>query len=193
MIVAPPSKRVVYNSDVDKSVWVHCPTAGAFFWAQRGGLWDGRPRGFLEEQVRRQVESGIAEHAARAWVDAMQFGGKTEAETWALIRDRNCHNPTGFAHELMELADLPDRWFRNAWTRSHNGGPVYVSLEKARPIQWTKVRNAAKLERERRSQQLAEWRKPLRIVWHSIERAIRNARDADELRRVWPENLPLPN
>lgn len=192
MIVSPPAKRIVYNRHEDGGVSVHCPTAGAFFWAQRGGLWDGRPRGFLDEQVRRQVESGIPEHAARAWVDALQFGGKTEAEVWGIIRERT-HNPSGFAHELMEFTDLPDRWFRNAWARSHNGGPVYVSLEKARPVQWGRIRAAAQTEKQRRNLDLDAWRKPLRIVWHSIERAIRNARDADELRRVWPENLPLPN
>ena len=190
MLLPPPTKRVVYNSTVDHSVWVHCPVGAVFFWSAHGGLWGDRPRGFFDEQVRRQVASGIPERAAHAWINALQYGGKTEAETWGVIRDRT-HNPTGYAHELMEFSELPGRWFRNAWVRGHNGGPPRVDLEKARPIQFKKIKGAVKLEKQRRDMDMTLHRKRLRIPWVTIESAIKHARDEHELRKVWPEGLSL--
>lgn len=188
-MIPPPTKRIVYNSTVDDTVWVHCPVGAAFFWAQRGGLWGNRPRGFFDEQVRRQVASGIPEHAAVAWIEAMQYGGKTDAETWGVIRDRT-HNPTGYAHELMEFAELPSRRFRNAWVRGHNGGPPTVSLHKARPIQWRKIVDAKDIENQRRERVFDDMLGPLKLDEQSLKTAIRHARDEDELARVWPEGLP---
>lgn len=189
MILPTPTKRVIYTRD-DGGVSSHCPTAGAFYWAQRGGLWGNRPRGFFDEQVRRQVEGGIPERTAVAWLNALQYGGKTEAEVWGLIRDRNCINPSGTAHELIEFADLPDRWFRNAWRRSPNGGPIYIDLERARDVQWKRIKKAEHIERQIRANDLNLWNKPLELDLPSIDNAIHRSRDIEELRRVWPEGLP---
>lgn len=185
------TRRIAYTHNRG-SVAVYCPSEEIFHIMQSGGYWDDRPRGFVDEQIRRQISDGIAPDHARRFAHAVAFGGVTEAEAWGIIRDRDCARH-GKLHELIDVSELPDRWFRDAWTRSHNGGPVSVSLEKARPIQWGRMRAAARNETQRRDTDLNTWRKPLRIVWHSIERAIRNARDADELRRVWPENLPRHN
>jgi hypothetical protein len=182
------SKRILYTRE-DGGVSYHCPHAAAFFWAQRGGLWGKRPRGFFDEQVRRQVIGGVPEHAAVAWVKAMQYGGKTEAETWAIVRDRNCINPSGTAHELIKFADLPDSWFRDAWRRSHNGGPVYVDLERARDVQFKKIKTAEHFEMQRRANDLNLWNRPLALDMPKIDSAIRRARDPDELRHVWPDEL----
>ena len=66
------------------------------------------------------------------FVMAMQFGGCTDAEAYEIMRDRFCAH-LGSGIELWDTTDVPkDRWFREAWVRSHNGGPIDISLTKAR-------------------------------------------------------------
>lgn len=151
---------------------------------QSGGYWDDRPRGFLETQIERQVGDGIDRDHARRFAHAVAFGGVTESEAWEIIRDRDCARH-GTLHELIHTDDLPDRHFRDAWTRSHNGGPVYVSLEKARPIQWAKIVSAVNAENKKRELDLFG-KAPIRLQKQTYQRAIRNARDDDELRKVLP-------
>ena len=56
----------------------------------------------------------------------MLFGGCTTAEAYGIIRDRDCSH-LGTGCELWDASDLPtDRRYRNAWRRSHNGGPIYI-------------------------------------------------------------------
>lgn len=141
-----------------------------------GGLWDDRPRGYLDEQIERQVAAGIHRWAAERFARAVQFGGCSQAEAFAIIRDRDCgHMGTG--HEIWDLADVPkDRWFRDAWRRSHNGGPIGVDMAAARKIQLTRIGEAAK--RGKAGLQLARWRERMR-----------QAETPDQLRQVWPRGL----
>lgn len=178
------NKRIVYTR-YDGGVSVCIPTADIFRIMQVGGYWNDRPHGFVEAQIERQIKGHIHPDAARRFAHAVAFGGCSEAEAWAIIRDRDCGH-LGRLHELHDVSDMPgDRWFRDAWRRSPNGGPINISMDLARPIQWQKARAAAKKERERREGCL-EPMKPLRIAWQSIRAAIRHARDPDELRKVWP-------
>jgi len=99
-----------------------------------GGWWNGYPRGFLKTQIERQVAAGHNPDAVRRFVMAMQFGGVTEAEALAIIRDRDCAH-LGTACELWDFADVPiDRTYRNAWRRSSNGGPIWIDERKATEI-----------------------------------------------------------
>jgi len=103
------------------------PSATAFaYMTKGGGRWDGLPRGFLQVQIERQIAAGHHADAARRFVRAMQFGGLTDAEAYAVFRDRDCaHRGTGC--ELWDVEDIPiDRTYRDAWRRSHNGGPIYI-------------------------------------------------------------------
>jgi hypothetical protein len=102
------------------------------------------------------------------------------------MRDGFCSH-LGTGCELWDVADVPlDRWFRNAWRRSHNGGPIYVDIGKARRLQLDKIKSAA-AQRNRKRIELG--RKPLVPPWGEIGNAIRHARDEGELRRVWPSGL----
>lgn len=159
---------------------------------QRGGLWGNPPPGFFDEQVRRQVQSGIPAHVALRYLAALCFGGVTEAEAWGIFRDRT-HNPAGHSHELIDFNDLPDRWFRSAWERGHNGGPPSVNLHKARPIQWRKIVDAKDAENQRRERDLYDVLGVLKLDDQTLKTAIRHARDEDELRKIWPEELDGPN
>ncbi len=169
----------------DGGVSVCYPTRNIFCVMQAGGWWDDRPRGYIEEQIRRQVESGIDEEHATRFALAVAFGGVTESEAWEVIRDRDCAR-RGFDFQKIHSSELPDRWFRDAWTRKgSNSGIPYVDLEQARLIQWKKIVHMTDAENKKRELDLYG-KKPIKLNKMTWQRAISKARDADELRRVLP-------
>src|SRR4030067_698152 len=86
-----------------------------------GSCWGNFTRGFIDTQIERQIARGLPPSVAVRFARAMVSGGCTDAEALAIIRDRDCSQ--GIAHELVNpYGYLPDRWFRDAWRRSHNGG-----------------------------------------------------------------------
>ena len=181
-------KRIVYTRP-DGGVSVCAPSLTALrYMTGGGGRWDGYPRGFLDRQIAKQSEE-CGERNAHRFVMAMQFGGCTDAEAYELMRDRFCaHHGTGI--ELWDVGDVPqDRWFRDAWVRSHNGGPIDVSLPKARGIQFRKIKQAAARENTRRLEEIDLFDSPIEPDWGAIREAIRRADDVDDLRRVWPSEL----
>jgi hypothetical protein len=180
-------RGIVYTRH-DGGVSVTYPTPEIFRVMQNGGFWDDRPRGFIDTQIERQIASGIDPDHARRFARAVAFGGVTEAEAWEIIRDRDCARH-GTMHELIDPSELPDRWFRDAWSRSANGGPVGVSLSKARPIQWRKIITAVQEENKKRELDLFG-PAPLKINKAEYQTAINHARDAEELRKIWITSLP---
>jgi hypothetical protein len=210
-------KRIVYTRP-DGGVAVCAPSLTALrFMTGGGGRWDPPPgkmwhrwhdkshlidvlyhsRGqrfiaptwFLNAQIDAQAKDGVGERAARRFVHAMQFGGCTDAEAYELMRDRFCvHQGTGI--ELWDDADIPqDRWFRDAWVRSHNGGPIDVSLSKARGVQFRRINDAVEIENNRRRQDINLFDRPIQPDWSALRDAIRRAADVGDLRRVWPSEL----
>ena len=165
-----------------------------------GGFWSDKPRGFGEIQIERQIARGVQADAARRYVKAMQCGGLTTAEAYAVIRDRDCSH-LGYHIELMDYEELPDRWFRNAWKRSQNGGPVGIDLTHARTLQWQYIVTAVGEENERRAKRsrLANAfqmmtghfgeTQPVAVDGSALQTAIHRAKDEEELRRVWPTEL----
>lgn len=178
------TKRIVYTAH-DGRVAVYQPSVKVLVWMRRGGVWNDQPRGFYEDQIRLMIENGTDPDHARRFAAAVQFGGLTEAEGWGLLLDRDCAR-FGKLHELQDVSDLPDRDYRDAWSRSANGGPIVVSIRKARRIQLGRIKHAT--ERQNTSR-LALGRRPIIPPWITLGRAIRHARDEDELKRVWPEGI----
>ena len=181
-------KRIVYTRP-DGGVSVCAPSLTALrFMTGGGGRWDGYPRGFLDRQIAKQSEE-CGERNAHRFVMAMQFGGCTDAEAYELMRDRFCaHHGSGI--ELWDVGDVPqDRWFRDAWVRSHNGGPIDISLRKARGIQFRRITDAVDQENARRRTDINLFDRPIQPDWSVIRDAIRRADDVGDLRRVWPEVL----
>jgi hypothetical protein len=179
-------KAILYTRH-DGGVAVCRPNPWCLRIMETGGLWDDQKRGFVEDQIERQIAAGHRPDAAAKFARALAFGGLTEAEAYAVIRDRDCGH-LGTAHDLIDPAELPGRWFRNAWVRSHNGGPVSISVEKAKPIQWGRIRAAVKDENKRRQESL-DPRPELRVDWGVIRTSIKRAGDTDELRRIWPRGM----
>lgn len=185
-------KRIVYNRKDDGGVSVCCPSEWIFTVMCNGGAWpdfDWYYPGFADVQIERMIAEGIRQDVAVRHADAMMRGGLTTAEVWELIRDRDCE-PHGTAIELWDVAELPaDRWFRNAWRRSPNGGPIYVKLELAQPIQFERARSAVKRENDSRDALLRDWQPPLEVDWHAIRRQILRVGSIEELRTIWPEGI----
>lgn len=180
-------KAILYTRH-DGGVSVCHPTRDVFNIMQHGGYWNDRPHGFVSAQIERQISSGIAPDHARRFAHAVAFGGCSEAEAWEIIRDRDCARH-GTQHELIDTGELPPRWFRDAWSRSANGGPVNINLEKAKPIQWSRLVQAVSQENKRREFDLFGG-PPIKLPKLTIQSAIRNARDAEELERIWLPELP---
>lgn len=180
---------IVYTR-FDGGVSICHPAEECVLGMARGGYWgDDQPRGYLDTQIERQIEAGHAPDAARRFAHALHFGGCTAAEALEIIRDRDCGH-LGTAHELWDIADIPkDRWFRNAWRRSHNGGPIEIDIGRARRIQFRKIKAAAESEAKRRTADVDLFDRPVELPWGVLRDRIQAASDAAELRRVWPDAL----
>lgn len=171
------SKRIVYTQH-DGRVAVCQPSAWCLTWLGNGGFWTGRTPESLEALVESGVTDGRFEWAVRRFIHALHDGGCTTAEAFAIIRDRDCaHLGTGF--EVWDVADLPNGWFRDAWVRSHNGGPIGIDLNKARKIQMRRIQKyAAKVGAVL---DVFRWRNQ-----------VRQTHTPEELFRVWPTGLREP-
>jgi hypothetical protein len=150
--------------------------------------WDGFARGFLDRQIAKQSEE-CGERNAHRFVMAMQFGGCTDAEAYEVMRDRFCAH-MGSGIELWAVGDVPtDRWFRDAWVRSHNGGPIGISVAKARGIHFRKIKHAVESENKRRLEEIEQFDHLIEPNWGAIREAIRRADDPTTLQRVWSREL----
>lgn len=169
-------ERILYTR-YDGGVNICHPAAECMRWMTGGGgYWDHMPRGYMEIQIERQIEAGHHARAARRFAEAMVVGGCTDAEALDIIRDRDCGH-RGTAFELLDISKVPtDRWFRDAWRRSHNGGPIYVDMPKARALQEKKIRTLL------RGRDI-EFRRGL---WRArLHRAV----TPNELKSVWPQRM----
>ena len=184
--------RAIITTRPDGGVIVTWPSPRCVRIMGMGGRWGNVCRGFLDTQIERHIANGCDQTTAVRFVRANAFGGLVTAEALGLIRDYSCGR-RGTAHELWNAEELPhDRWFRDAWVRGHNGGPISVSLDKARPIHFHKVETAVSRENARRS----DWttrlfrRQPvIEIDWHRFFAHVMDARDEMELRALLPTEL----
>lgn len=175
-------RRIVYTRP-DGGVNVCCPSPDAIAWMGCGGFWADQPRGFMDVQIERMIARGIPADVARRYAHAMQFGGCTTAEAYEIIRDRDC-GPYGTGFELWDASELPDRWYRDAWTRSHNGGPINIDLGKARKIQWKRAHDFVATENKKRAESF-DLERQIEPDWPSFRTRLLSARDDAQLRSVW--------
>jgi hypothetical protein len=180
-------RRIVYTRH-DGGVNVCSPTPWALRVLASGGFWDRHPEDFFESQVESGIAQGRSESAIRRYIRAMRDGGCTTAEAYEIIRDRDCAH-LGTAHELWDEASLPDRWFRDAWRRSHNGGPISVDLNTARRIQFRRIKTAAECENKRRAAEIDLFERPVELPFGVLRDRIHKADSVEELHSVWPDEL----
>lgn len=176
-------KRIVYTRH-DGGVAICAPSHTAMRYMTHGGRrWRFADPCFIDRQIAKQAEES-GERAARRFVMAMMFGGCTDAEAYEIMRDRFC-SYLGSGCELWDVADVPrDRWFRDAWVRSHNGGPIDVSLARARPIHFMQLRRAVDAENARRRESIDLADRLIELDWIMIKDSVMRAPDVETLRRV---------
>jgi len=165
------AKQILFTRP-DGAVSICTPAPECMDWLACGGYWDGRGLD-IDEQIERSVAAGHHEHAARRFVRAMDRGGCTTAEAYEIIRDRDCGH-LGSAFELVAPEELPDRWFRNAWRRSHNGGPICVDMAAARRIQRARLADFAEHRR-------------VDLSWPRWRERMRRAQTPEALKAIWPK------
>lgn len=181
-------RRLVYTRH-DGGVTVCCPSLPIIRRMNCGGMWGKSPRGWVSRQIDDQIAAGHNKDIARRFIRALQFGGCSEPEALAIIRDRDCA-PLGTGIELWHVADIPgDRWFRDAWVRSHNGGPISINLKSAKAIQFQKIKHAVQAENKRRETDIERFDQKLEPDFHQLKSQILAASDEIELRHVWPKGL----
>lgn len=160
----------------DGGVNVTVPSSNCIRWMQTGGRWLGERASFVDEQIERHIADGHRDRVAVAWCRGLQYGGVARRDAIELIRDRDCRD--GVAHEMIDPSELPDRLFREAWRRSHNGGPIWLDTEACRQIQWKRVQAVA-------AEEAAKLR-PREINLVRLRDAILAADEPDAIRRIWP-------
>lgn len=180
-------QRIVYTR-FDGGVTVNTP-APEIFRQLHDGAWGSWKKEWVDYEIDHAIKDGRNPEGVKRFALAMIKGGCTERDVWSIIRDRDCLHK-GKLHDLQDLEDLPDRWFRNAWRRSANGGPVGIDLERARLIQWDRLIETADEANKRRTRAL----RPLAPIeiGNTYRHAIERANDTDELWKVWPEDLSRP-
>lgn len=176
-------RKIIYTRH-DGGVSVCTPSDWILSVMGCGGLWDHLPSGEMDRQIASMVNRGVSEAAAHRYAKAVTFGGCTTSEALEIIRDRDCAH-LGTAIELWDEVPV-DRWFRDAWRRSHNGGPISINLELAKPIQWQRIK-AALVEANRKRDN--EMLPPIGFDSDAVKTKIRQAREERELRSIWPKEI----
>jgi len=195
IVFTRPGSLVSVVCPADRALRIYAEGAGPnvakcgtnWYWNARRG------RGWLSLQIDRQVAAGHDPDVARRHVLAMTFGGLTTNHGLALICDRDCKN-RGTGIELWSIAEVPvDRWFRNAWRRATDGGPIWIDLEAAKLIQQAKVvrRIDGYNARQRARPDLWGHNGPqlLDVDFAYFKRRCSEARSLDQLQTVWPAEL----
>ena len=179
-------KHIVFTRFDQRGVAICTPTRELFERMSIGGC-EGAPSSFIEEQVFLQMKAGIKKDHAIAFAKAITFGGVPEREVYELVKDRDCAR-FGTLHELQDTDELPfDRWFRDAWRRSANGGPIGIDLEKAKDIHWEKI--FVSVEAENRMRMMSRKKRDLFELNDDLRSMIDKADDVSDLRKIWPEGL----
>lgn len=173
--------RSIVCSRPDGGVSVLHPTEYAYARTKGGGLNLPYPRQMC---IDNMVKNGKRPGFAKRWVDTAISGGMTDAEFYEAIIEKDM--PKNYsAPELVSC--LPDRWFRNAWKRSHNGGPIYIDLARAKTVQAQRIDRFLEGKMLNKAESLLA---ELDDSWADIVpliQQIKRARSLEELRTIWPK------
>ena len=175
---------------------------GTNWWLERHGLVPEPWRDELwwwRRQVGNMTRGGIEEQVAWRMVYGLSRGGFGERLFYGVLSDYSCRL-IGTGIELWDAAEVPaDRWFRDAWRRGPKGGPIWIDLDAARDIQGHKLREAihrfnAEALRDEELALLAG--RPtngpavIDLDLRRFGRRVAAAGSADEIKAVWPAELP---
>jgi hypothetical protein len=180
--------RIVFTRP-DGGVSITQPSQEFMDWLSNGGYFKTLAPGIIEPWIELKISQGRDPGGVKKFAIALRDGGHSTAECYGLMRDFEClHKGTGF--ELWSLEDIPaDRWFRNAWIRSPNGGPIDIDMDAARKIQFSRVKGASDEENEKRKSDLKRFDDLIDLPWGKIRDQIQAAEEPKQLRSIWPQEL----
>ena len=180
---------IIVSTRPDGGVSITYPSSEIMSWLTLGGA----PKGYFDcpidwdAQIEDMTSRGIYSDVAERYVRGVLCGGFTDAEAYGLLRDRDT-KPEWSGKELWDRSEIPvDRWFRDAWRRSKNGGPIYIDLQRAKPVQFGRIRAAIDIENKRRQNDINLFDIPVDCDFIEMRKRIRDANDEIKLRRIWPD------
>lgn len=186
------------------AAWAYMRTHGGIFVRDERGI--QRPWNSIfsaQHEVDKMIANGRRASFARRWIMTAIVGGMTDAEFYAAIIEKDM--PKGWtAPELVEPDEISilGRWFRDAWRRSHNGGPISVNLETAKRIHARRIDQAHSTATEAHKRQrglsllernLGSAALPRLPDIRPAIKAIASARQVEELYSIWPRGLTVPD
>lgn len=138
-------------------------------------------------ELHKAARDGRDVAAWSSFLTAYERGGCTLDKALRLVLDKDVPTVERASAEIWSRGDLPaDRWFRDAWRRSANGGPIWTDVERARPVQ---LRHIGRALSRANVQWFTRRDEPVAIDWRSARAAVARAGDEAELRTVWPQEL----
>lgn len=173
----------IVSTRPDRGVSITYPTPEIMAMLTHGGAPEGYfgralDRGWeIEKFIRDEswhgsLSTASRERLAARWIDCVMFGGLTDAEAYGLIRDKDT-NDDWTAKELTD--DIPqDRWFRDAWVRGHNGGPIEIDLGRARSAHFRHLKETSAK---------ADLMVP-EPDWHQVRRSLLSASTIEAVRAI---------
>lgn len=190
----------------DGGVAVIVPVPSALRELTSGGRpWLGARR---QVEIENFVRGGMPEETAARWIDALIAGNATTAEAYEHILMRS-REPDQAAIDLVDIAEVPalrdpagNRWCRNAWRRSMNGGPVYIDIQRAIELEQKRLvrARAAALKQCEADEaealiggdmsRLGRRERILQIDLAALGQRMRAARSEAELQALWPAEIP---
>jgi hypothetical protein len=177
----------------DRSVAIYTPSLECMKALTHGG-------GLIKPWMRQRatdnmIRNGRRPQFARLWIEAAINGGMTDAEFYEALIEKDATPKGAAAPELIDETPR-DRWFRDAWRRSHNGGPIDIDLEVARRVHAKHILSAKDAvegsEKARIDEILLGKSKVAAIDMRAVGVRINRARDIGELRQIWPRALQKP-
>lgn len=118
-------ERIISNLS-DGGVAITCPSEWGIQALMYGGAWRDFPRDFWKVQIDRMVARQVKEDAAHMYALTMMTGGVSRSKAVDIIAARDVGH-WGKAIDIIDISQIPtSRRYRNAWRRSHNGGPIWI-------------------------------------------------------------------
>lgn len=197
-------RRVIVSTRPDRAVTITAPTSEIMRILTHGGVPEAYFGRTLDRdwEIEKLVRDGRREIIAVRWIDAVIAGGLTDAEAHGLIAEKDV--PSDHAGiDLWDHSDVPrDYWFRDAWRRSRNGGPIDIDFDVARRVQAQRAIGAREHRLSELRHQLnvdlilsvdasAKRRQIVQLERDDLFAPMAAAMTVDELRASWPAILTI--
>lgn len=107
-------------------VLLTCPSEWGIQALMYGGAWRMFDRDFWKRQIDSMIGRGVIPEAAHKYALTMMTGGVSRSGAIDIIAHRDVAHVAS-ALDIVDISEIPQsRTHRDAWRRSHNGGPIWI-------------------------------------------------------------------